>query len=135
MACRCASPVAIMLGRIRIFHPTMTLTDMSDPKPQKQDAETNWKALQAELGLISEEPKPASPAPKPSTSESTASMWGTESGEAPLPVESPFLEGAIPAGADADDRADVPVLELAESEPGSEHDVEVGEAPEEIPME
>src|SRR5262249_54282830 len=142
MACRCARRVAIMLGRIREFHPTMMRTAMSDPKKQEQDAAANWKALQAELGLVSEDPEPRSPSPareepaaRPSAPEPQASMWGSEPRPAaePLPTESPFLEGLIPAGANADDNMNVPVLEQAEGEAGSEHEVEVGEAPEESP--
>jgi ribonuclease E len=114
---------------------------MSDPKQQEQDS---WKALQAELGLIPEEPKAKEPAtptrrestPEPAEPEPPASMWGSKPpvGSEPLAKESPFIEGSMTANVEISGEAesafgDEPEPTRAESE----NEVEMGEAPEEIP--
>lgn len=112
---------------------------MSNSKQSEQDAAANWKSLQAELGLISDESeaKPAGRAPQQAAGKTTdqpPSMWGTTppAGQ-PLPKESPFIEGSIPVPADVGEPQEAVVTDEPEAAaPGSEHEVEVGEAPEEI---
>jgi hypothetical protein len=114
---------------------------MSDPKQQQQDS---WKALQAELGLTPEEPEskpkePAALAPSEPTAKKVAppaSIWDSDPPGAnePLPNESPFVEGSMTANVEIPEEAETEIAD--EPEPaaaGSDHEVEVGEAPEEIP--
>jgi ribonuclease E len=120
---------------------------MNDPKQQEPDAAANWLALQAELGLVAEEPKATAkespraparqePAPKPQDLQPPVSLWGSDSapGNVPLPDESPFNEGAIPIDAELAERSESPGAdELDAPAANADHEVEMGEAPEEIP--
>ncbi|HLW64943.1 MAG TPA: hypothetical protein VKS79_06440 [Gemmataceae bacterium] len=116
---------------------------MSDPKQQE---ENNWKALQAELGLIPDQPEPnpnepqslaaKEPASKLAEPEPPSSMWAGELpvGREPLPQESPFVEGSMTANVEFAEEAETALADEPEPTPAdSENEVEVGEAPEEIP--
>ena len=117
---------------------------MNDPKQQNQDAAANWRALQAELGLVADGPESMTPeAPRTATRQEQASktaepkppasMWESDSahGGEPLPKESPFIEGSIPVHAEA---AEMPLGDEPEAvSPDADREVEVGEAPEEVP--
>ena len=63
-------------------------------------------------------------------------MWGAEfpKGGEPLPNESPFIEGSLPVHGEGSATTEPPGADEPEAAtPSGDHEVEVGEAPEEIP--
>jgi hypothetical protein len=106
---------------------------MNDFDPQDKERLENWKALQVALGLVPDEmpvPAPrAKEAPPPSPPQRAA---------APPRFESSFQESAEALPAGAGESAEPFESNSNASSPeaaGAEQEVEVGEAPEEIPEE